>query len=55
MRARVRAQLGLPDGATAVLYTPTWRDDLSGARAASATSAWNSARGLSENRPSKLL
>jgi CDP-glycerol glycerophosphotransferase len=25
-RARVRAQLGVPEGATAVLYTPTWRD-----------------------------
>ncbi|WP_448613235.1 CDP-glycerol glycerophosphotransferase family protein [Modestobacter sp. URMC 112] len=28
IRADVRAQLGIPDGATAVLYTPTWRDDL---------------------------
>ena len=27
VRARVRAQLGVPDRATAVLYTPTWRDD----------------------------
>jgi CDP-glycerol glycerophosphotransferase len=26
-RARVRAALGIPDGVTAVLYTPTWRDD----------------------------
>lgn len=26
-RARVREQLGIPDGKTAVLYTPTWRDD----------------------------
>jgi CDP-glycerol glycerophosphotransferase len=26
VRARVRAQLGVPDGVTAVLYTPTWRD-----------------------------
>ena len=26
-RARVRAQLGIPDGTTAVLYTPTFRDD----------------------------
>ncbi|MGI3781369.1 MAG: CDP-glycerol glycerophosphotransferase family protein, partial [Janthinobacterium lividum] len=25
-RARVRAALGVPDGVTAVLYTPTWRD-----------------------------
>jgi CDP-glycerol glycerophosphotransferase len=25
-RARVRASLGIPDGVTAVLYTPTWRD-----------------------------
>ena len=25
-RARVRAELGVPDGVTAVLYTPTWRD-----------------------------
>jgi CDP-glycerol glycerophosphotransferase (TagB/SpsB family) len=28
VRARVRAELGIPDGKTAVLYTPTWRDDL---------------------------
>ena len=28
IRARVRAELGIPDGKTAVLYTPTWRDDL---------------------------
>jgi CDP-glycerol glycerophosphotransferase len=28
VRAAVRGQLGIPDGATAVLYTPTWRDDL---------------------------
>ena len=27
VRARVRAALGLPDDVTAVLYTPTWRDD----------------------------
>ena len=26
-RARVRAELGVPEGKTAVLYTPTWRDD----------------------------
>jgi CDP-glycerol glycerophosphotransferase len=26
IRARVRASLGVPDGVTAVLYTPTWRD-----------------------------
>ena len=26
-RARVRRRLGIPDGATAVLYTPTFRDD----------------------------
>ena len=26
-RAAVRAGLGIPDGTTAVLYTPTWRDD----------------------------
>jgi len=26
-RAAVRAELGVPDGARAVLYTPTWRDD----------------------------
>ena len=28
VRARVRAELGIPDGSTAVLYAPTWRDDL---------------------------
>ena len=28
VRAEVRAQLGVPDGTTAVLYAPTWRDDL---------------------------
>jgi CDP-glycerol glycerophosphotransferase len=28
VRAEVRAQLGIADGVTAVLYTPTWRDDL---------------------------
>jgi CDP-glycerol glycerophosphotransferase len=28
VRARVRAELGIPDETTAVLYTPTWRDDL---------------------------
>ncbi|MCW2702490.1 MAG: hypothetical protein JWQ37_485 [Blastococcus sp.] len=28
VRARVRAELGIPDGTTAVLYAPTWRDDL---------------------------
>jgi CDP-glycerol glycerophosphotransferase len=28
LRAEVRAALGIPDGVTAVLYTPTWRDDL---------------------------
>jgi CDP-glycerol glycerophosphotransferase len=28
VRARVRAELGIEDGTTAVLYTPTWRDDL---------------------------
>jgi CDP-glycerol glycerophosphotransferase len=28
VRKRVRAELGIPDGTTAVLYTPTWRDDL---------------------------
>jgi CDP-glycerol glycerophosphotransferase len=28
VRAQVRADLGLRDGQTAVLYTPTWRDDL---------------------------
>ncbi len=27
IRAQVRAELRIPDGATAVLYTPTWRDD----------------------------
>lgn len=27
VRARVRRQLDLPDGATVVLYAPTWRDD----------------------------
>ncbi len=27
-RARVRRELGVPDGVTAVLYTPTWRDDV---------------------------
>jgi len=27
IRARVRAALGIPDDVTAVLYTPTWRDD----------------------------
>jgi CDP-glycerol glycerophosphotransferase len=27
VRARVRAELGIRDGVTAVLYTPTWRDD----------------------------
>jgi CDP-glycerol glycerophosphotransferase len=27
VRARVRASLGIPDDDTAVLYTPTWRDD----------------------------
>jgi CDP-glycerol glycerophosphotransferase len=27
-RARVRGELGIPDGTTAVLYAPTWRDDL---------------------------
>ena len=26
VRARVRAHLGIPDGRTAVLYAPTWRD-----------------------------
>jgi CDP-glycerol glycerophosphotransferase len=26
--ARVRRRLGIPDGATVVLYTPTWRDDV---------------------------
>jgi CDP-glycerol glycerophosphotransferase len=28
VRARVRADLGVADGVTAVLYTPTWRDDV---------------------------
>jgi CDP-glycerol glycerophosphotransferase len=28
IRARLRAALGIPDGTTAVLYAPTWRDDL---------------------------
>ncbi len=28
VRAQVRADLGIADGQTAVLYTPTWRDDL---------------------------
>ncbi|HEX2551048.1 MAG TPA: CDP-glycerol glycerophosphotransferase family protein, partial [Nocardioidaceae bacterium] len=28
VRARVRAELGIPAGTTAVLYAPTWRDDL---------------------------
>src|SRR3712207_5887957 len=27
VRAQVRATLGIPDDVTAVLYTPTWRDD----------------------------
>lgn len=27
VRDRVRAQLGIPDGRRAILYTPTWRDD----------------------------
>src|SRR4051812_18815020 len=27
VRARVRAALGVPDDVTAILYTPTWRDD----------------------------
>ncbi len=27
VRAKVRAELGLGEGTTAVLYTPTWRDD----------------------------
>ena len=27
IRARVRKRLEIPDGTTAVLYTPTWRDD----------------------------
>ena len=28
LRAAVRRQLDIPDGATVVLYTPTWRDDV---------------------------
>ena len=28
VRAAVRAELGIAEGTTAVLYTPTWRDDL---------------------------
>jgi CDP-glycerol glycerophosphotransferase len=28
IRARARAELGISDGTTAVLYAPTWRDDL---------------------------
>jgi CDP-glycerol glycerophosphotransferase len=28
VRARVRRSLGIEDGVTAVLYTPTWRDDV---------------------------
>jgi CDP-glycerol glycerophosphotransferase len=28
IRARVRRDLGIADGVTAVLYTPTWRDDV---------------------------
>jgi CDP-glycerol glycerophosphotransferase len=28
VRARVRDELGIPDDKTVVLYTPTWRDDL---------------------------
>jgi CDP-glycerol glycerophosphotransferase len=28
IRARVRGELGIADGVTAVLYAPTWRDDL---------------------------
>jgi CDP-glycerol glycerophosphotransferase len=28
MREAVRAELGVPDGVRAVLYTPTWRDDV---------------------------
>ncbi len=28
VRARVRHELGIADGQTAVLYTPTWRDDV---------------------------
>jgi CDP-glycerol glycerophosphotransferase len=30
IRARVRRDLKIPDGVTAVLYTPTWRDDVLG-------------------------
>jgi len=30
IRARVRRELDIPDGAPVVLYTPTWRDDLVG-------------------------
>lgn len=28
VRARVRAELGIPDGVRAVLFAPTWRDDV---------------------------
>jgi CDP-glycerol glycerophosphotransferase len=28
IRARVREQIGIPDGVRAVLYAPTWRDDV---------------------------
>ncbi len=28
IRARLRDELGIPEGRTAVLYTPTWRDDV---------------------------
>jgi CDP-glycerol glycerophosphotransferase len=28
VRERVRRELGIPDGKTVVLYTPTWRDDV---------------------------
>jgi CDP-glycerol glycerophosphotransferase len=28
IRARVRAELGIPDGVRAVLYAPTWRDNV---------------------------
>jgi CDP-glycerol glycerophosphotransferase len=28
VRARLRAELGIPDGTRAVLYAPTWRDDV---------------------------
>ena len=28
VRSRARRELGIPDGKTVVLYTPTWRDDL---------------------------